>query len=80
MRGHFDINDTAYPIGPLMVGNGYKVTDMRSLQPLHSEPIPRESASRLASDVNKLVRSGHLGLADGDTSVRDYVEAAVANL
>lgn len=80
MNGHFELDNTAYPIGPLLFGNGYKVTNMRSLQPLHSEPIPKEVASRLASDANKLVRSGHLGLADGDTSVRDYVEAAVAGL
>ena len=80
MHAYFEVDNSAYPIGPLLVGNGYKVTDMRSLQPLHSEPIPKETASRLASDANKLVRRGHLGLADGDTSVRDYVEAAVANL
>ena len=80
MHGHFEIDNSAYPIGTLLFGNGYKVTDMRSLQPLHSEPIPKESASRLASDANKLIRSGHLGIGDGDTSVRDYVEAAVGNL
>ena len=73
MNGHFEIDSNAYPIGPLNVGSGYKVTDMRSLQCLHSQPISKDAAFRIAKDTNAKIRSGELSLRDGDNSVAEYV-------
>lgn len=78
--GNFEINNSAYPIGPLYVGSGYKVTDMRSLQCLHSQPISKEQASRIAADTNAKLRDGTLTLKDGDESVADYVLGEVSAL
>lgn len=77
MNGHFEIDSNAYPIGPLNVGSGYKVTDMRSLQCLHSQSISKEDAFRIAKEVNAKIRAGELTLRDGDNSVADYVFGAV---
>lgn len=77
MNGHFEVDGNAYPIGPLNVGSGYKVTDMRRLQCLHSQPISKDTAFSIAKDVNAKIRSGELSLRDGDTSVADYVFGAV---
>lgn len=77
MNGHFEVNESAYPIGPLRVGEGYKVTDMRSLQCLHSQSISRQEASRIAALANAKVRGGELSLKDSDTSVAEWVAAEV---
>lgn len=57
MNGHFEVDQTAYPIGYLKNGEGYRVTDMRTLKALHSHPIPVESAKAVAADVNKQIRA-----------------------
>lgn len=75
--GNFEINESAYPIGPLYVGGGYKVTDMRSLQCLHSQPISKEQASRIASETNARIRSGEFSLGIDDTSAAEFVQAEV---
>lgn len=80
MRGHFEIENTAYPIGYLRVGEGQQVTDMRNLHPLHSQPIFAAEAVRIASEANAKIRSGELSLKDGDTSVAEFVAKAVALL
>lgn len=82
MQGHFEINNTAYPIGYLKAGEltGYKVTDMRNLQPLHFHPIPQADAVRIAADANAGVRAGKLSLKDGDTSVADFVQEELEKL
>ena len=82
MQGHFEINNTAYPIGYLKAGEltGYKVTDMRNLQPLHSQPIPQADAVRIAADANAGIRAGNLRLRDGDTSVSDFVQTKLEAL
>lgn len=78
--GNFEIEDSAYPIGYLNVGSGYKVTDMRNLHGLHSHPIPRDVAIRIASQTNAKLRSKELSTQDGDTSVPEFVLAEVAKL
>jgi hypothetical protein len=80
MNGHFEVDNAAYPIGYLTGLAGYKVTDMRSLTPLHSQPIPSKEAVRIAAEVNAKIRSGDLNLRDGDTGVADYVFSAVEAL
>lgn len=78
--GNFEIDNSAYPIGPLRVGEYYKVTDMRSLTCLHSQPISRDAAVRIASEANAGIRAKELSLQDGDTSVQEFVEAEVDKL
>lgn len=80
MNGHFEIDNTAYPIGYLTGANGYRVTDMRSLQVLHSHHISKEQAVRIASETNHKLRAGALSLKEGDTSVADFVLAEVEKL
>lgn len=80
MNGHFEFDNNAYPIGPLNVGSGYKVTDMRSLQCLHSQPISKDDAFRIAKDTNAKIRAGELSLRDCDTSVAEYVFAEAGAL
>ena len=80
MNGHFEVDNNAYPIGPLNVGSGYKVTDMRSLQCLHSQPISKDDAFRIAKYTNAKIRAGELSLRDGDTSVAEYVFAVAGAL
>ena len=75
--GNFEIDSAAYPIGYLNVGSGYKVTDMRSLQCLHSQPIPNKLAVRIAAEANARIRAGDLSLKDGATSVQEWVDAEV---
>lgn len=87
MRGHFDTNATAYPIGYLtgyLTGAagaaGYKVTDMRSLKALHSQPIQKEQAVRIAAAANVKLQKGELSLRDNDTGIEDFVFAEVEKL
>ena len=58
MNGHFEVNNNAYPIGPLRVGEGYKVTDMRAPKTLHSHSITNEQASSIAAKINEEIREG----------------------
>lgn len=82
MQGHFEINNTAYPIGYLRHGEatGYKVTDMRNLHSLHSQPIPVADAVRIAADTNAAIRNGSIRLRDNDTSVGDFVQVELEKL
>lgn len=80
MNGHFEVDRNAYPIGPLRVGEGYKVTDMRNLHCLHSQSISKDDAFRISKDVNAKIRSGELSLRDGDNSVPEYVFGEVSYL
>lgn len=80
MNGHFEIENTAYPIGYLTGTAGYKVTDMRNLKALHSHAIPKEQALRIASEANAKLRSKELELNDSSTTVYDFVAAEVAKL
>lgn len=81
MNGHFEVDNTAYPIGYLNCGlTGYKVTDMRNLQPLHAEAITKEQAIGIASKTNRGIQRGTLKLQDNDTSVSDFVQQELENL
>ena len=80
MNGHFEVNNTAYPIGYLTGSAGYKVTDMRNLQAMHSQPIQKEQAVRIAAAANVKLQKGELSLRDGDTGVEDFVFAEVEKL
>jgi hypothetical protein len=80
--GNFEIEASAYPIGYLNngVAIGYKVTDMRNLHSLHSQPISKDDAIRIAAAANNKIRAGSLSLKDGDTSVSDFVQAELESL
>lgn len=80
MQGHFELNQTAYPIGYLNYGVGYRVTDMRNLKELHSQSIQKADAVRIASEANVQLQNGALNLKDGDTGCKEFVEAQVAKL
>jgi len=60
MNGHFEIESSAYPIGYLRIGDGYKVCDMRNLTPLHSQPIPLQECVRISNECNFMIRNGLL--------------------
>lgn len=75
MNGHFEVDQTAYPIGYLKSGDGYRVTDMRTLKALHSHPIPVESAKAVAADVNTQIRAGATYIQNGQEL---YLIGAVA--
>ncbi len=78
MMGNFEIDNTAYPIGYLKNGEGYRVTDMRTLKPLHSHPIPVESAKAVAADVNKQIREGATApMRDSSCPLWVYVAVAL---
>ena len=80
MTGNFETDKTAYPIGYLTGSAGYKVTDMRSLKALHSQPIQKEQAVRIAAAANVKLQKGELSLRDDDTSVEDFVFHEVESL
>lgn len=80
MNGHFEIERSAYPIGPLRAGGDFKVHDMRNLQALHSHAITSQQASDIAAKANARIRAGSLSLKDGDTSIAEFVKAEVAAL
>lgn len=80
MNGTFETNNTAYPIGYLTGAAGYKVTDMRNLKALHSQPIQKEQAVRIASAANVKLQKGELSLRDNDTGIEDFVFAQVEKL
>jgi len=60
MQGNFEIESSAYPIGYLRIGDGYKVCDMRNLTPLHSQPIPLQECVRISNECNSLIRNHSL--------------------
>lgn len=80
MRGHFDVDNTAYPIGYLSGLNGHFVTDMRNLHTLHEQAISKQDAVRIAALANADIRAGALSLRDNDTSVAEFVKRNVEGL
>jgi len=80
MNGHFEIDNAAYPIGYLRAGDDHKVFDMRSLKPLHSQPITKDDAVRIAAEVNAAIRSREVAFDDGVQSVTALVAEKVADL
>ena len=65
MRGEFDINHSCYPIGYLRSNNIYdsgspgplyKLTDMRSLEPLIPHDLSLDDVAVLAGRINRSIR------------------------
>ena len=65
MRGNFDVNNSCYPIGYLrstsLFNSGnpgplYKLTDMRSLEPLIPHDLSLDDAAVLAGRINRSIR------------------------
>lgn len=77
MQAHFEVENSNYPIGALRTGENYKVTDMRSLKPLHSQPVSKELAYKVAALVNCKIRSKQLPGEQDSTEVQDFVEAYI---
>lgn len=77
MNGHFEIENSNYPVSALRTGDNYKVTDMRSLNPLHSQPVYKELAYKAAAIVNCKIRSKQLPAEPDSAEVRDFVEAYI---
>lgn len=77
MNGHFEIDESSYPIGALVTGtpDKYKVFDMPSLTPLHSQPISKGLATTIASRANACIRGGEF--KHGSTEVQDFVQAQI---
>ena len=75
MNGHFEVENSNYPISAMRGGDNYKVTDMRSLKPLHSQPISKELAYKVAALCNCKIRSKQLPAEQDSTDVHDFVEA-----
>jgi len=48
---------------------------MRSLKPLHSQPVSKELAYKAAALVNCKIRSKQLPAEQDSTEVQDFVEA-----
>lgn len=78
MNGHYEIDNSNYPIGTMRSLGNYRVFDMRSLKPLHSQPISKELGYKVAALVNAKVRSGQLPqVADApevSEFTSDYIE------
>ena len=53
---------------------------MRSLKVLHSQPIQKEQAVRIAAAANVKLQKGELSLRDNDTGIEDFVFAEVEKL
>lgn len=66
MHGNFELSNSAWPIGYLRDSLSSRITplyivcDMRTLEPLHSQPIPLSNCVEIAADLNKQIRAGHL--------------------
>ena len=77
MNGHYEIENSNYPISAMRHGDNYKVTDMRSLNPLHSQPISKELGYKVAALVNCKIRSKQLPQEIDSKEVQEFVEAYV---
>lgn len=77
MNGHYEVENSNYPISAMRVGENYKVTDMRSLKSLHSQPVSKELAYKVAALVNCKIRSKQLPGEQDSTEVQDFVEAYI---
>lgn len=76
MNGRFEVQNSAYPVGYLRVGDGYKVTNMLDLTPLHSQPIGLEKCVAVAARANLAIREKRLDAA----GLGDFVADAIENL
>lgn len=74
MNGNFEIQNSAYPVGYLRIGEGYKVVDMLSLTPLHSEPIGLEKCVAVAASANAAIREKRLDTDGLAAFVADAIE------
>ncbi len=77
MNGHYEVENSNYPVGALRTGDNYKVTDMRSLKPLHSQPVSKELAYKVAALVNCKIRSKQLPAEQDSADVQGFVEAYI---
>lgn len=77
MNGHYEIENSNYPISAMRAGENYKVTDMRSLNPLHSQPISKELAYKASALVNAKIRSKQLPQEIDSPEVKDFVEGYI---
>ena len=77
MNGHYEIENSNYPISALRAGENYKVTDMRSLKPLHSQHVSKELAYKVAAIVNCKIRSKQLPQDQDSPEVADFVEGYI---
>ena len=77
MYGNFEIENSNYPISAMRGGDNYKVTDMRSLKPLHSQSVSKELAYKVAALVNCKIRSKQLPVEQDSADVHDFVEAYI---
>ncbi len=75
MNGHFEVGNSSYPIGYLEYGDLYRVTDMRTLEPLHNTGLPKHVASRIASDTNNQFRTNGL---IGSAKIVQHIQQEVA--
>lgn len=75
MHGNFEVENSNYPISAMRGGGNYKVTDMRSLKPLHPQPLSKELAYKVAALVNCKIRSKQLPVEQDSADVQDFVEA-----
>ncbi len=76
MRGAFDVNENYYPIGVMSNNNGYYVTDMIELEPLHNTPLVQHEAQRIARECNRKYRVEQARMP----GLRDYVHNEVAGI
>lgn len=78
MRGDFDVNKGCYPYGYLRQGNfinetpAYRVTDMRTLEPISNVLLPGEQAVLASERINTAHRQGH-----GYERFEDFVAATI---
>lgn len=77
MNGHFETENSNYPISAMRHGDNYKVTDMRSMKPLHSQPVSKELGYKAAALVNCKIRSKQLPQEIDSKEVQEFVEAYV---
>lgn len=77
MHSHYEIENSNYPISAMRAGENYKVTDMRSLNPLHSQPISKELAYRASALANAKIRSKQLPQEIDSPEVKDFVEGYI---
>lgn len=64
MRASADLDENYYPVGYLRAFGGAevqpmaRVTDMRDLVPMHSTPVPVETAQTICRQANRWLRNG----------------------
>lgn len=78
MNAHFEIDNNSYPISPMYVGEGYRITDMRDLSALDSTLLALAQAYSIAATLNNKIRSGELPREVGSTQLRDAARELVS--